>query len=230
MPIRTACPGHEVFTFCWALLSLALFILPPFLHLPQPSLPRSVEEDSPLEGTRDLAADQSRKREILLLEVWPCAWTEQKTSHDQRIEENWGMNRAMIDYDHTWWREREFVWAVDPTWRQTERVGVWLQPGGQGQHVPNKHGEKTINRTFTAGEKYGESWGGLLRTKIAGKWPSSSQCHWEHLCAPKFSSLRTLEREKKNVGNSILSPFLSLSFPLNSFQTKNNAVQSFSSA
>lgn len=46
-------------------LSLSLFFLPPILHLPQQSLPRSVEEDSPLEGTRDLAADQSRKREVL---------------------------------------------------------------------------------------------------------------------------------------------------------------------
>jgi len=48
---------------------LSLFFLPPFLHLPQLSLPRSVEEDNTLEGTRDLAADQTRKREILWREV-----------------------------------------------------------------------------------------------------------------------------------------------------------------
>ncbi len=83
---------------------LSLFFLPPSLHLPQPALPRSVEEDNPLERTRDLAADQSRKREILYREVWLPACVEQKRSHEQRNEENWGINRAATYHEHTWWR------------------------------------------------------------------------------------------------------------------------------
>lgn len=78
-----------------------------FSCLPQPTLPRSVEEDNLLEGTRDLAADQSRKREILQLEVRPCACVEQKRSREQRNEEKRGLNRTTIDHEHTWWKERE---------------------------------------------------------------------------------------------------------------------------
>lgn len=169
--IRTACPRLEVFTFCWALLSLSLF--PASLSPPPPTVPPSLCGGGQSTGRNEglgrtpehkerntvawsLTESMSRTKEV----TWPADWI-------------WGMNRAMIDQDHTWWRERECVWAVAPTWRQTERVGV--QPGGQGQHVPNKHGEKTINRTFTAGEKYGGSCGGLLRRKITGKWPSSSE-------------------------------------------------------
>lgn len=160
--LRTACPRLEVFTFCWALLSFSFSCLPFSTSPNRPSLAlwrRTIhwkergtwpQTRAERENTvaRSLTECMCRTKEV----TWPADWI-------------WGMNRAMIDQDHTWWREREGV-CLSCSSHMTSDGRVGVQPGGQGQHVPNKHGEKTINRTFAAGEKYGGSRGGLLRRKI----------------------------------------------------------------
>lgn len=48
-------------------------------------------------------------------------------------------------------------WCITLIWRlEGLKSHLSLTMRGQGQHVPNKDGGKTISRTFTAGEKDGE--------------------------------------------------------------------------
>lgn len=113
-------------------------------------------------------------------------------------------------------RTKEVTWLAD--WRKPRAEWLILitpgggrscvsgKAGGQGQHVPNKHREKTISRTCAAGEKCGGNQGGLLRAKIAEKMTFFLTVSLRaSRNTPKFSSLRILKREKKqNMGNSIL--------------------------
>jgi len=167
---RTACPRLEVFTFCWALLSLSFFCLP-FSTSPNcPSL--ALWRRTTHWKERGTWPQTRPEREKYCGVKFDRVHVQNKRGHMTS-----GLN--LRDEQGNDWSGSHLVESVfEHTWRQKERVGV--RPGGQGQHVPNKHREKTINRTFTAGEKYGGSWGGLLRRKIAGKWPFSSQSHWEH--------------------------------------------------